>query len=94
MGRLVDFDGYPFSGVLRQRRRDVFPHGSASLRLGGMFIFSRFMRPEMPWERVGEIFQVHGAESPAEARRRGGFGFRMGHDAIGPAARRSFGMSP
>ena len=81
-------------GVLRQRRRDVFPHASASLRLGGRFIFSRFMRPEMPWERVGENFQVHEAESPAEARRRGGFGFRMSHDAIGPAVRRSLGMSP
>ncbi len=35
-----------------------FPYGSASLRLGGRFIFSRFMRPVMPWERVGENFQV------------------------------------
>ena len=94
VGRLVDFDGHPVSGTEPQRRRDVFPHDSASLRLGGRFIFSRFMRPEMPWERVGKIFQVHGAESPAEALRRGGFGFRMGHDAIGPAARCSFEMSP
>jgi len=37
MGGLVDGDGHPFSGVLRQRWRDVFPHGSASLRLGGRF---------------------------------------------------------
>jgi hypothetical protein len=49
---------HALSGVLRQRWRDVFPHGSASLRLGGRFIFSRFMRPVMSWERVGEIFQV------------------------------------
>ena len=65
-------------GVLRQRRRDVFQHASASLRLGGRFSFSRFTQGQRsPSKHVTEGIPLRGRFPPWAVHPPGSVGGRF-----------------